>query len=273
VYDAWSERKYAKAGASVIATGRASWKRLSVLAGMKMRDVGIDDLQRIIDQDEAQGLSKSSIDKDKVLMNALFSYAMERDIIVKDYSAFVKLPHVEAKYEKGAFNDIQMKQLEEMATAGVPWADTVLMLCYTGFRITEFLTLTRFSYHADGGYLQGGLKTAAGKNRIVPVHPKIQPYLLAWLDKNGETIICRDDGRHLSSDWYRNQAFKPIAKSLGVPNATPHWCRHTFASKLHLSGVPELETKRLLGHSNSSVTEHYTHTDFQQLTAAIRLLA
>ena len=55
--------------------------------------------------------------------------------------------------------------------------------------------------------------------------------------------------------------------------ATPHWCRHTFATRLHAAGAQELEQKRLLGHANKDVTEHYTHTDLEQLRAAIRLLA
>lgn len=102
---------------------------------------------------------------------------MERDIVSKDYSAFVDLPTVGAKVEKGAFNDLQMAKLEQLAADGMPWADTALMLCYTGFRVSEFLGLTRFAYHTDGDYLQGGMKTAAGRGRIVPVHPKIKPYL------------------------------------------------------------------------------------------------
>ena len=115
-----------------------------------MREVSIDHLQGIIDQDEGAGLSKSSINNDKILMKALFRYALERDIVSRDYSDFVQLPGVGPKHEKGAFNDLQVKKLEQLAADGFPWADTVLMLCYTGFRITEFLTLTRFSYDVTG---------------------------------------------------------------------------------------------------------------------------
>lgn len=273
VYDTWSERKYAKAGTASVMSYRASWGRLSSLGERKMRDLTIDDLQRVIDQDEAAGLSKSSINNDKILMKALFKFAMERDIVAKDYSEFVELPTVDAKHEKGAFSDIQLKQLEQLAEAGVPWADTVLMLCYTGFRITEFLTLTRFSYHADGEYLQGGVKTRAGKNRIVPVHPKIKPYLTRWLEKGGDTIICSEEGAEIPAQWYRQHAFAPIAEALGVQSATPHWCRHTFASKLHIAGADELAVKRLLGHSNKDVTEHYTHTDIEYLRAELKKLA
>lgn len=272
VYALWSKRVYPKAGRSVQGKYKASWKRLSRFSEKAIRNITLDDLQGIIDEDETNNKSQALINDDKQLMNQIFRFAMERDIIIKDYSIYVKVPHVDPKKKKGAFNDLQMKRLEQMAAAGRPWADTVLMLCYTGFRITAFLELTRFSYHADGNYLQGGIKTDAGKNRIVPVHPKIKPYLDKWLEKGGDAIICDEAGRQISSAQYRKY-FKEIALELNEPDATPHWCRHTFSTRLHAAGVPELEQKRLMGHADKNITEHYTHTDIEQLTKAIHMLA
>lgn len=273
VYELWSARKYAKAGDASVTSYRSSWSRVQALAGMKMKDVSIDHLQRIIDADEAAGLSQSTLKNDRLLMRSLFRYAMERDIVDKDYSAFIQMPSVGAKHEKGVFNDLQMKHLEEMSASGRPWADTVLMLCYTGFRINEFLSLTPFAYDREGDYLRGGSKTRAGRDRIVPVHPKIKPYLLRWLSRGGSTIICGDTGRRLTYDWYCKHAFNPIVAELGLPQATPHWCRHTAFTRLHAAGAPDLEIKRILGHADSNVTEHYTKTDIEQLRAAILLLA
>lgn len=238
-----------------------------------MRAITVDHLQEIIDEDEACGASQSKINNDKGLMIALYKYAMERDIVTKDYSKYVKIPQVGPKYFKGVLSDPQLKQLEQMAQSGFLWADTVLMLCYTGFRITEFLTLTPFSYHADEHYLQGGIKTDAGRNRLVPVHSKIAPYLESWLAKHGETIICDDNGKPLDYKWYKEKAFAAVVAELGLPEATPHWCRHTFSTRLHAAGVAELEQKRLLGHADKDVTEHYTHTDITQLAKAIQKLA
>ena len=273
VYELWSARKYAKAGDASITSYRASWVRLEALSAVKMRDVTLDQLQGIIDHDEAGGLSKSSINNDRTLMRALYKFAMERDIVSKDYSAFLQIPVVGAKYEKGTFTDSQIKQIEALAEAGDLWANTVLMLCYTGFRINEFLGLTPFSYDRAGDYLRGGLKTAAGRDRVVPVHPKIKKYLMSWLDLGGDTIVCNQKGARLAYGWYIKNAFDPIMQQIGAESATPHWCRHTFSSRLHASGAPELEQKRLLGHADKDVTEHYTHTDIEQLRDAIKLLA
>ena len=269
VYEAWSDRKYARAGKASIASYKASWARLSALGQKEVRKITIDDLQTLIDKDETDGLSKSSINNDHMLMRALYKYARERDLVEKDLTEFVEFPQVGAKMEKGAFTDLQIKNLEQMARDGIPWADTVLILCYTGFRITEFLNLTRFSYHEDGDYLQGGIKTTAGKDRIVPVHPKIKPYLVEWLKRGGERIICEDDGSPVSYSTYFKR-FAQIADAIGAPKATPHWCRHTAASRMRMAGMEELAVKRILGHSDKDITDHYTHVDIAFLSKEIR---
>lgn len=273
IYDLWSPRKYATISHQAADAYRACWGRLSRYKDMRVTDLTIDHLQAIIDEDAQNNMSHSTMQNDRMLMRALYKYAMERDIVMKDYSAFVDIPSVAAKYEKGAFDDLQMARLEQLAKDGFPWADTVLMLCYTGFRINEFLSLTPFSYDHAEDFLRGGSKTEAGKNRVVPVHPKIKPYLERWLNKGGVSIICKEDGTRMSANWYRNDVFKPVVNALGVPQATPHWCRHTFATRLHEAGAPELEVKRLMGHADSNVTEHYTHTDLDHLRSALLLLA
>ena len=273
VYNNWSSREFKRAGAASVRSRKASWKRLSALKDYKMRAITVDHLQEIIDEDEETGASQSKINNDRGLMIALYKYAMERDIVTKDCSKYVKTPQVGPKYTKGVISDTQLKQLERLAADGFPWADTVLMLCYTGFRITEFLTLTPFSYHADECFLQGGIKTDAGRDRIIPVHPKILPYLEHRLSMRGETIICDGTGKALEYKWYKEKAFSGVAIAIGLPQATPHWCRHTFSTRLHAAGVGALEQKRLLGHADSSVTDHYTHTDIRILSEAILKLA
>lgn len=272
VYAAWSDRAYARLKAGSVTSSRAAWKRVSILADVKMRKVTTDQLQTLIDKDEAAGLSKSSISNDALLLKNLYNYAMERDIVGKDYSAYIQLPKIAPKQERRPFTDAEFAQLEAMAAAGVPWADTVVMLCYTGWRVGEFLALTPADYHADGNYLQGGSKTEAGKDRIVPVHPKIKPYLDAWLSKKGAAIICDESGAAITQHHYRAHCFTALLVSIGTASATPHWCRYTFASHLQKAGVDELTRKRLLGHSDKDVTEHYTKTDLAQLIAGINQL-
>ena len=275
VFQGWTAREYRKLKPASITSHNAAWnKRVSRFAPRKMREVTLDEWQALLDEDEDAGLSQSSINNDALLIKALYGFSMERDIVGKDYSRYLDVPSVGAKRPRDSLSDLQVAQLERMAAAGVPWADTALMLCYTGFRVSEFLRLTRFSYHPEeGGYLQGGLKTDAGKNRIVPVHPKIKPYLLNWLARGGDTIICDGRGKAISSDRYR-EYFHGLMEQIGVPEATPHWCRHTFATALHSAQADQLTVKWLLGHSTKAdITEHYTHGTIRSLKEAILLLA
>lgn len=275
VFEAWKAREYRKLKPASITSHNAAWnKRVSRFASRKMRDLTLDELQALLDEDEDSGLSQSSINNDALLIKSLYNYAMERDIAGKDYSKYLDIPSVGAKRPRDSLNDLQLAKLSKLAADGVPWADTALMLCYTGFRVSEFLQLTRFAYHPEsGGYLQGGLKTRAGKNRIVPVHPHIRPYLLAWMAKDGDTIICDENKCSISSIRYR-EYFRAVAEQIGVPDATPHWCRHTFATMLHTAKADPLAIKWLLGHSTESdITAHYTHETIEVLKDAVLLLA
>lgn len=275
VFEGWKAREYRKLNPASITSHNAAWnKRISRYADRKMRSMTLDEWQSILDEDEDEGRSQSLINNDAILIKALYSYSMERDIVGKDYSAYLDIPSVGAKRPRDALNDLQVAQLAKLAADGVPWADTALMLCYTGFRISEFLGLTRFSYHSEeGGYLQGGTKTDAGKNRIVPVHPKIRPYLNAWISIGGDTIICDKDGHAIPAEQYR-EYFKELMERIGVPEATPHWCRHTFATRLHSASADPLTVKWLLGHSTKAdITAHYTHETIDALKVAIKLLA
>ncbi len=280
VYDGWSSREYrkleAKGSKASIVSHKAAWnKRVSRYAGRKMRDVTLDEWQSILDEDEDNGLSQSTINNDAILIRALYSYSMERDIVGKDYSQFLDIPSVDPKNPKGAFTDLQVEQLWRMAADGFPWADTALMMCYTGFRITEFLTLSRFNYNPGSGrYFTWGIKTAAGRGRVVPIHPRIGPFVDSWLGRGGETLIVSEQGEPLTSPWYRRNAFPAIAQALGTPEATPHWCRHTFATRLHAAGVDELTSKLLMGHSiKADVTAGYTHPTVDTLASQVQKIA
>lgn len=275
VFELWKAREYRKLKPASITSHNAAWnKRVSKYEGRKMRSMTLDDWQALLDEAEDAGLSQSSISNIAILIKALCSFSMERDIIGKDYSKYLDVPSVGAKRPRNALSDIQVAQLSKMASDGVPWADTALMLCYTGFRISEFLSLTRFSYHQeDHGYLQGGNKTDSGKNRIVPVHPKIMPYLKSWMEKGGDTIICDEHGKQIPPEVYREH-FAVLMEQIGAQGVTPHWCRHTFATRLHTAKVDPITVKWLMGHSTQSdITAHYTHETISVLREAIGALA
>ena len=73
-------------------------------------------------------------------------------------------------------------------------------------------------------------------------------------------IITPTQGESKANEYLDELAF--LADTAG---ATPHWCRHTFATRLHQAGADELAIKRMMGHSDKDVTGHYTHVDLDYL--------
>lgn len=267
LWEAWSARELKDAGKSKRNNYITPYeRRLVKYSKRRIRDMRTDDWQEIIDADVRAGLSPGSVSKLKVLIGVLSRYAMERDYISKDYTQFVKLPEARAVVEKGALTREQLDRLHQMARDGVKWADVCLIYAYTGFRLNELLDLTPASYSPDhGGILTGGSKTDAGKGRIVPVHRRIAPYLAAWMAKKGAYIIPGRGGGRMSEHTVSDHV-KTVMAALGVPAATCHWLRHTFASMATEAGVDQVALKWIMGHSTEQdITNHYTHLSVEYI--------
>ena len=273
LYEAWSNtRAYTELASQTQLNYQASWKKRldPVLGNHKVREIRTDQLQSIIDKAEAGGMSHSSISKDKALMTLLWRYAMAQDIVSKNYAALVELPANSNTSSKDAFSDVELDKIKKAALGGVPWADVVLILCYTGFRIQALLDMTPFAF--DGVVLRGGVKTAAGKNRIVPVHPLILPYVKARAESGDPYLVSRD-GNKMSAKYFRERLYRPLLDAIGVRPLNPHCCRHTFATLAYKAGIGAKERQLLLGHTSEAMTLHYTHDEINLLKSAIEKIS
>lgn len=270
IWDEWSAtRAFTGLSRDTQNNYNASWnKRLGELKAVKMKDLRTGQLQTVIDDAEDDGMSKSSMEKDKALMTILFDYAMKNDIVTKNYAEFVVLPRGDDVEERTPFTDVELLKVEQ-AIPGVPFADCVLIMCYTGFRISEFLELTPLSYDAKVQALTGGKKTRAGKKRVIPLNIKIAPLVAARAARGGQALICREDGKSYSAKYFREKCYYPALEKIGVRKLKPHSTRHTFATLCEKAGLRPEEIKRLMGHTKYDMSLHYTHADVEQLTAAV----
>lgn len=228
----------------------AAWLRLYVLGKLKVKDIRTPHFQSIIDEAVKKVLSYSTLHKTKAFAGLLCDYAVQSDTVNKNYASFVVLPK-EEKTEKVPFNDIELHAIEKAAQEGFTYADLILIMCYTGWRVSEFLSLTPFSYDAENKALTGGCKTEAGRNRTIPISPKIQPFVDKWLAKKGPYIVCQEYKGELvkvTPNYFRRYWYFPTLEALGLPKLTPHTTRHTFASILHRAGANKWDIQRLMGH-------------------------
>lgn len=232
----------------------AAWKKIPEdVKSIKFRELRTEDMQKCIDAYLNQ--SKTSLSYIKGSFSVLYDIAMERDICYKDYSKFLKLPK-KKKVEIHPFTEEEVAKIKKAAEDNVPYADIILILIYTGFRISELLALNPDDYLIEERMLIGGLKTEAGENRHVPVLPIVEPYLMARLKLGGQKLICKKDGTGYSSGYMRKKYYGAL-DAIGVRRLSPHSCRKTCATMMVESGVTPEATQMILGHEEYSTTLKY----------------
>ncbi len=190
-YDKWSERYYKPLTQSAVNGYKAAWNRLKVLGEYELRLIRKSHMQDIIEEMKEKGLSRSTMEKYKTLAVLLWDEAMAEDIVDRNYGSLLDLPPAR-KAKKSVFTEIEIKDIEKAALGGNIWAGTILILIYTGMRVGELLALTRFNLDLENWVITGGIKTDAGRDRPVPVHPKIRKYITHWVNHPGRRLIHRD---------------------------------------------------------------------------------
>ncbi|BBM55944.1 site-specific recombinase, phage integrase family (plasmid) [Leptotrichia wadei] len=112
--------------------------------------------------------------------------------------------------------------------------------------------------------IKGGLKTEAGKDRLVPIHSKILKLVENRMNTKNEYLIVNFKGKQMKYDNYYKEKFKPIMEELGM-NHKPHDTRHTFATLLSNADANKTSVKKLIGHNSYTTTEKfYTHKDIEE---------
>ena len=147
----------------------------------------------------------------------------------------------------------------------------VLMLIYTGVRISELLDLKKENIHLDKQYFDVLISKTENGIRKVPIADKVLPFFEAWYhDTDSEYLLHTEDGSHFKYRNYYDSYFLPLMENLGLTQ-TPHCCRHTCISMLAEVKVEQTIIKKIVGHSGAmTLTEKvYTHLDIEELVNAI----
>lgn len=258
VYEKFYQEKYfnspKKLSDSSMRSTNAAFKNCKALHDIKFGVLRYDDLQDIINNCT---LKHSSLELIVSLLHQMYKYAMKYEIVDKDYSQYIYIPIPDDDENGVPFTDADLKTLWKHKDN--PVVEMLLIMCYSGYRIAAYTDIT---VNLEENYFQGGVKTAAGKNRIVPIHSGILPL-----------VQNRYSSRDLlgeSAPTFRSKMYDTL-DLLGLAHHTPHDCRHTFSRLCEKYGVNENDRKRLLGHSfGSDITNaKYGHRTVEELRAEI----
>lgn len=265
LFEKWSDRKLPKLGDSLQGSLKSAFKHCAAIENMRYKNLRSFHMQDCID---GCGCGYSTQWSIKNLFGHLDRFAMELDVIQKMYSPLISAEPI-PETSKQPFTDGEVASVWKIADQ--EWVDSVLVLLYGGWRISELLGLKAEDVDLEKKLITAGVKTKSGKGRIVPIHSKIQFIIENRVRQHNKGYLFSKDGKKLTSTQYYT-IWNPIMKQLGFEH-TPHECRHTFRSRLDSAGANKVCIDLMMGHKSKEVGERvYTHKTLQELREAIELI-
>ena len=273
VYESWMPTH--RAGKSTMDCYKSAWKYYKYLNSMPINDIAIDDLQDALDSCPKGRRTRENM---KALMGLLYKYAIPRGWADQNFAQYLVVSGDKGP-ERIGFDMDQLAEIEK-AVGRVPYADYIVVMCYTGFRPSEFLALQISDYDPTEKTLTGGSKTEAGRDRVVTIAPKIQPIIDRLTAKKSGSIFCDDDGKALKLRRFTDECWYPALQMIGIENPvtdgrhkyTPHAARHTFATLLKSVSGADVDKMALIGHSSADMLRYYQAApiaDLRRITDAI----
>lgn len=260
IYNIWSESKYKKISERTVSCYKSAYKYCLAIADRPIQQLKTAELQHVIDECEQSSSTKDNI---KVVMHGVFEYALQNDLVDKDYTAFIKIESTDPTYERIPYTKEEIDYL---------WRNSerfdikiLLILIYSGMRVNELLKMEHDCCNLNEKYLD--IKKAKNKFSVrkVPIHDKIFELVKDFYNRNGENLIVNDEGFKISYNNFVARNLKRINKEMNAEHRF-HDTRHTFITNAKKYGVDQLCLKKIVGHAPDNITERvYTHLEFSQL--------
>lgn len=216
----------------------------------------------------SRGLSQRSIARHRVAMRQLFKYMAAEGIIKENPSLLIQGPKVGRPLPKV----ISQKDVEALLAApdrnsrlGLRDGAMLELLYATGLRVSELINVKKENWH-DGWLVVRG---KGGKERLVPYGDQardlVAKYLNTRLHKDSPYVFLSSRGKPMTRQNFWDRV-KRYAKQAGIgKSVSPHTLRHAFATHLLMHGADLRAVQVMLGHSDITTTEIYTHIAQERL--------
>lgn len=269
LFNRWSREHFKTVSVGTVANIERNWRYCHKIYSVDPRDLKRRDVKELIDtcSKEVNGkiLTPSNITKRqiKTVLSQVLDYGIEQDIIERNVVKAVnlRLPQEQPSEIHTAFSEEELMELWNKDRN--IYEDMVLVQCYSGWRPGELLELKCENIMLDEMSFFGGSKTAAGKDRIVPIHKRIVPIVQKYYDKYN-TYLFSVSGKQIQYYTFRLR-FQDL-----FPNHYPHDGRKTFVTRAKEYNVDEYAIKRIAGHAITDITEKtYTERSLDWLKAEI----
>ncbi|MCK5336203.1 MAG: site-specific tyrosine recombinase XerD [Gammaproteobacteria bacterium] len=210
-------------------------------------------------------------------LKRFYQYQLRERRVTEDPSALVEMP----KLDKPLPKIISEEQINDLLAApdktlaiGVRDIAMLETLYATGLRVSELINLQMSQMNLDPGVVR--VIGKGGKERLVPLGEAAIEAILHYMKTarqelmqghgltNAVFVTRRGSAMTRQAFWY---LIKRYAKMVGIDEnvMSPHTLRHAFASHLLNHGADLRVVQMLLGHSDISTTQIYTHITDQRL--------
>jgi len=208
------------------------------------------------------------------VFNNFYVYLVKEDIIKINPCESIKMPKLEKKLPEFLTIAEVEKLLDIRTSTAYDKRNKAMleMLYGTGMRISELINLTMSNIYLEDGMVK--VYGKGSKERIIPVNDYalecLKDYLLYGRGellgtKNSEYVFISSRHTNISRQAFF-KILKKICDEAGIKkNISPHTLRHSFATHLLHNGADLRIVQELLGHSDISTTQIYTHLSNEKL--------
>ena len=252
------------------ATYRDYLKSKKITAWSKVKRKHIIDY---LTEQRRQGLEAPSLARRLVTVKLFHRFLLKERYLEEDVTSVLESPKLWRKLPHFLTQD-EIEKILNIPSLKTPIGirDRALLECLyaSGMRVSEMTSLRIEDVNLEHGFLK--CRGKGGKERLVPLGRKAIEACRKYLkvkrqtDESGSTsFFLNRDGRGLTRQFIWKM-IKKYAAAAGIQKViTPHSFRHSFATHLLEHGADLRIVQELLGHSDISTTQIYTHVSRDRL--------
>lgn len=232
-----------------------------------------NDIRAYIAGRHRQNINSKTLQRELSVIRSFYAFLLKNGLAINNPAQHVKAPKQARKLPKTLDVDQITGLLEAEANSPLERRDLAMFELFysSGLRLSELNSLDMSDLDlADKTLIVRAGK--GGKSRVLPIGTKAVLALENWLLKrarmashNDTALFVTTKGRRLSQRSIELRLSEWCKKKGVQQHIHPHMLRHSFASHLLESSQDLRAVQELLGHSNISTTQIYTHLDFQHL--------
>lgn len=175
------------------------------------------------------------------LFRKLDHQADSMDLILKKRSDFLVIKTRYPLFTRMPFSDSEVERL--LLHTDEPNVQLVLFFLYTGFRNNEGCNILKKNVNLANMTITGGAKTPSGTGRIIPIHPRIRPFVESWMQGPSKYLLTAQRGGKMYAVKLE-EVFKKVSSLYCDRMHIPHECRHTLQHSSELGASQSGKTQR-----------------------------